>query len=40
MLARLWPKALLLVALALTTGTARAEINEIKITKQPGLLFS
>jgi NitT/TauT family transport system substrate-binding protein len=37
---RLWPQALLLVALALTTGTARAEINEIKITKQPGLLFT
>jgi NitT/TauT family transport system substrate-binding protein len=40
MLGRLWPKALLLGALALTTGTATAEINEIKITKQPGLLFT
>jgi NitT/TauT family transport system substrate-binding protein len=37
---RLWPNALLLVALALTAGTARAEVNEIKITKQPGLLFT
>ena len=40
MVGRLWPHALLLVALAVTTGPASAEVNEIKITKQPGLLFT
>ena len=34
-------KALIVaLAVALATGTARAEVSEIKITKQPGLLFS
>jgi NitT/TauT family transport system substrate-binding protein len=28
------------LAVALATGTARAEVSEIKITKQPGLLFA
>src|SRR5262249_53999407 len=28
------------LALAVTAGTARAEVSELKITKQPGLLFA
>src|SRR5262245_64805770 len=40
MFARLWLKALIVAAFVLTSGAARAELNEIKITKQPGLLFT
>src|SRR5262245_49779883 len=40
MFAKTWPKALIIAAFALTSGAARAELNEIKITKQPGLLFT
>ena len=40
MFVRLWLKALIVAAFALTSGAARAELNEIKITKQPGLLFT
>jgi len=40
MLGRHWRVAWLAVGLALTTATAHAELNEIKITKQPGLLFT
>src|SRR5215510_8548040 len=40
MFAKSWPKALIIAAFALTSGAVRAELNEIKITKQPGLLFT
>ena len=40
MIGRHWWQALLAAVLALATAPAKAELSEIKITKQPGLLFA
>jgi NitT/TauT family transport system substrate-binding protein len=40
MIGRHWLQALLAAVLALATAPAKAELSEIKITKQPGLLFA